>query len=335
MKITIIGAGAWGTAMAIVLAPRNDVLLWGRFESEMRPLMDQRENKLFLPGFKLPDSLRLSLDFDEAVSHVSQTDGEPSLLIVATPVAGLAPTARQLKGKPIPNFVWLCKGFEETTGRLPHQIVTSELGETIPIGVLSGPSFAQEVAAGMPCALTIASQSDALCQLTISAVHGANVRVYSSDDVIGVEVGGAVKNILAIAAGMADGLGLGLNARAALLTRGLAEITRLGVALGGRTETFMGLTGVGDLILTCTGNLSRNRTVGLELAKGKSLDTVVTELGHVAEGVNCARAVCDLAAKIGVDMPISNAVARVLFNGDSPREMVATLMARDNKAETA
>jgi len=335
MKITIIGAGAWGTAMAIALAPRNDVLLWGRLESEMRPLIDQRENTQFLPGFKLPESLRLSLDFEEAVAHVSQTNGEPSLLIVATPVAGLGPTARQLKGKPIPNLVWLCKGFEDTTGRLPHQIVTSELGDAIPIGVLSGPSFAQEVAAGMPCALTIASKSPELCQRVIAAAHGAHLRVYSSDDVIGVEVGGAVKNIMAIAAGIADGLDLGLNARAALLTRGLAEITRLGVALGGRPETFMGLTGVGDLILTCTGNLSRNRTVGLELAKGKTLDTVVTELGHVAEGVNCARAVCDLAARIGIDMPISNAVARVLFNGDSPRGMVASLMARDNKAETA
>ncbi len=335
MKITIIGAGAWGTAMAIVLAPRNDVLLWGRLESEMRPLIDQRENTQFLPGFALPTSLRLSFNIEEAIAHVSLTSGEPSLLIVATPVMGLGPTARLLKDKPIPNLVWLCKGFEETTGRLPHQIVASELGEAIPIGVLSGPSFAQEVAAGMPCALTIASQSAALCELTTAAVHGGNMRVYSSDDVIGVEVGGAVKNIMAIAAGIADGLDLGLNARAALLTRGLAEITRLGVALGGRSETFMGLTGVGDLILTCTGNLSRNRTVGLELAKGKTLDTVVTELGHVAEGVNCARAVCNLAEKIGVDMPISNAVARVLFNGDSPREMVATLLARDNKPETA
>lgn len=334
MKITIIGAGAWGTAMAIALSPRNDVLLWGRLESEMRPLIDRRENTQFLPGFTLPASLRLSLNFDEAIAHVAQTDGEPALLIVATPVAGLGPTAQSLKGKPIPNLVWLCKGFEEATGRLPHQIVTSELGERIPIGVLSGPSFAQEVAAGMPCALTMASQSAELCQRVMTAAHGGNLRVYSSDDVVGVEVGGAVKNILAIAAGIADGLGLGLNARAALLTRGLAEITRLGVALGGRPETFMGLTGVGDLILTCTGNLSRNRTVGLELAKGKSLDTVVAELGHVAEGVNCARAVCDLAARIGVDMPISNAVARVLFNGDSPREMVAALMSRMYKAET-
>jgi glycerol-3-phosphate dehydrogenase (NAD(P)+) len=333
MNITILGAGAWGTAMAIALGARHDVLLWSRFEEEISPMADARENLAFLPGFKLPATLRLSFDLDEAVAHVAATDAAPGLLIMATPVAGLRPTAQQLKGKPIPNLVWLCKGFEESTGLLPHQVVAEVLGNNIPAGVLSGPSFAQEVAAGMPCALTIASKSAALCQLTVSAVHGGNIRVYSSDDVVGVEVGGAVKNIMAIAAGVADGLGLGLNARAALLTRGLAEITRLGLALGGRVETFMGLTGVGDLILTCTGNLSRNRSVGLELAKGKPLDAIVKEIGHVAEGVLCVRAVCALAAKLSVDMPISNAVAKVLFNGDTPRDMVARLMARDNKQE--
>ncbi|MEA5097970.1 MAG: NAD(P)H-dependent glycerol-3-phosphate dehydrogenase [Burkholderiaceae bacterium] len=335
MNITILGAGAWGTAMAITLAARHDVLLWGRFEAEMRPLIDRHENEFFLPGFKLPENLRLSFDFDEAIAHVAGSSAEPALLITATPVAGLRPLAQRLKGKPIPNLIWLCKGFEENTGKLPHQIVAEELGNSIPTGVLSGPSFAQEVAAGMPCALTVASGSAELCQLTVAAVHGGTLRVYSSDDVIGVEVGGAVKNILAIAAGVADGLELGLNARAALLTRGLAEITRLGLALGGRTETFMGLTGAGDLILTCTGNLSRNRTVGLELAKGKTLATIVNELGHVAEGVNCARAVCELAAQKGVDMPIANAVSGVLFGGIAPREMVARLLARTSKEESA
>ena len=335
MNVTILGAGAWGTAMAITLAARHDVLLWGRFESEMRPLIDTHENTTFLPGFRLPDNLRLSFDLDEAVAHVANKAGEPALLIVAAPVAGLRPLAQRLKGKPIPNLVWLCKGFEETTGRLPHQIVAEELGSGIPTGVLSGPSFAQEVAAGMPCGLTVASDSPDLCKLTVAAAHGGHLRVYSSDDVIGVEVGGAVKNILAIAAGVADGLKLGLNARAALLTRGLVEITRLGVALGGRPETFIGLTGMGDLILTCTGDLSRNRTVGLELAKGKSLETIIKELGHVAEGVNCARAVCDLAAKMSIDMPIANAVAGVLFGGIAPGDMVARLLARNSKEESA
>jgi glycerol-3-phosphate dehydrogenase (NAD(P)+) len=218
--------------------------------------------------------------------------------------------------------VWLCKGFEYDTGLLPHQIVREVLGDTVAGGALSGPSFAQEVAKGLPCALTIASDSAALRASVVETAHGGNVRVYSSEDLVGVEVGGAVKNVLAIATGAADGLGLGLNARAALITRGLAEITRLGVALGGQTETFMGLTGMGDLILTCTGDLSRNRRVGLGLAQGKPLEQIVQELGHVAEGVPCAKAVRELAAKLGVDMPITNAVAGVLFDGDQPQAMV-------------
>jgi glycerol-3-phosphate dehydrogenase (NAD(P)+) len=209
------------------------------------------------------------------------------------------------------------------------------LGTGIPLGALSGPSFAQEVARGLPCALTIASDTPALRECVVSAVHGRTLRVYSSDDLTGVEVGGAVKNILAIATGVVDGMGLGMNARAALITRGLAEITRLGIALGGRSETFMGLAGVGDLILTCTGDLSRNRQVGLGLAQGKTLDSIVAELGHVAEGVRCAQAVRALALDYGVDMPITNAVAAVLFDGDSPRDMVERLLARDPRDEAA
>jgi glycerol-3-phosphate dehydrogenase (NAD(P)+) len=229
--------------------------------------------------------------------------------------------------------VWLCKGFEESTRLLPHQIVRDVLGKNIPMGALSGPSFAQEVARGLPCALTIASDSAALRDCVVKAVHGRNIRVYSTDDLVGVEVGGAVKNILAIATGVVDGMGLGLNARAALITRGLAEITRLGIDLGGHLETFLGLAGAGDLILTCTGDLSRNRRVGLGLAQGKKLDAIVAELGHVAEGVRCAQAVRALAQERGVDMPIANAVAAVLFDGDSPREMVARLLSRDPKGE--
>jgi glycerol-3-phosphate dehydrogenase (NAD(P)+) len=235
----------------------------------------------------------------------------------------------------VPNIVWLCKGFEEKTQLLPHQIVHEVLGTGIPLGALSGPSFAQEVARGLPCALTIASDTPALRECVVNAVHGPTLRVYSSDDLTGVEVGGAVKNILAIATGVVDGMGLGMNARAALITRGLAEITRLGIALGGRSETFMGLAGVGDLILTCTGDLSRNRQVGLGLAQGKTLDSIVAELGHVAEGVRCAQAVRALALDYGVDMPITNAVAAVLFDGDSPRDMVERLLARDPRDEAA
>jgi glycerol-3-phosphate dehydrogenase (NAD(P)+) len=212
-------------------------------------------------------------------------------------------------------------------------VMREVLGEAISGAALSGPSFAQEVARGLPCALTVASHDERLRNRVVAAVHGGNIRVYACDDMVGVEVGGAVKNILAIATGAADGMGLGLNARAALITRGLAEITRLGTLLGGRASTFMGLTGMGDLILTCTGDLSRNRRVGLALAQGKPLASIVDELGHVAEGVPCARAVRDLAAKLGVDMPITDAVAGVLFDGDNAAAMVTRLLARDPRDE--
>ena len=328
-RITILGAGAWGTAVAMALAARHDVMLWGRNADAMAAMAASGENS-YLPGFALPAQLAISADFDAALAHSS---GEHALLIAACPVAGLRPLLLQLKHKHIPNLVWLCKGFENGTGLLPHQIFQQILGDTVPGGALSGPSFAQEVARGLPCALTIASHDPVLRACVVSALHGGNFRVYASDDLVGVEVGGAVKNVLAIATGVADGLGLGLNARAALITRGLAEITRLGTALGGQTETFMGLTGMGDLILTCTGDLSRNRRVGLGLAQGKALATIVAELGHVAEGVPCAKAVRELAQRMQVEMPITNAVAGVLFDGDLPQEMVQQLLARDPRDE--
>jgi len=332
MNVSILGAGAWGTALAILLADRHKVVLWGRDEGAMRDAAASRENSAYLPGFALPQGVQATSDFGAAVDHVRHGNG---LLFVASSVAGLRPLAQRLQGQSIPNLAWLCKGFEEKTRLLPHQVVREVLGADVPHAALSGPSFAQEVAAGMPCALTVASATPALRECVVAAVHGRSVRVYSTDDMVGVEVGGAVKNILAIATGVIDGMGLGLNARAALITRGLAEITRLGVALGGRTETFMGLAGVGDLILTCTGDLSRNRQVGLGLAQGKKLDTIVSELGHVAEGVRCAQAVRALAQDVGVDMPITNAVAAVLFDGDSPREMVERLLSRDPRDEAA
>jgi glycerol-3-phosphate dehydrogenase (NAD(P)+) len=333
MKITILGAGAWGTALAGVLAERHQVVLWGRDADAMRGAAASHENAAYLPGFRLSDALRITADFDAAVAHVAGTG--PHLLIVASAVAGLRPLAQRLRTCAIPNLVWLCKGFEENTRLLPHQVAREVLGDTLPVGALSGPSFAQEVARGLPCGLTIASETAALREAVVRAVHGGAIRVYSSDDLIGVEVGGAVKNILAIATGVIDGMGLGLNARAALITRGLAEITRLGVALGGRMETFMGLTGVGDLILTCTGDLSRNRRVGLGLAQGKKLDTIVAELGHVAEGVRCAQAVCALAREQAVDMPIASAVSAVLFDGVSPRDMMTQLLSRNPVEEAA
>ncbi|WP_151635332.1 NAD(P)H-dependent glycerol-3-phosphate dehydrogenase [Noviherbaspirillum aerium] len=344
MNITILGAGAWGTALAIALADRHRVLLWGRDAAAMRDAAATRENREYLPGFQLPAALEIGADFERAVEHAAAASqagqAQDSLLIIASSVSGLRPLAQQLalqrqQGRAIPNLVWLCKGFEENTRLLPHQVVREVLGSDVPHGALSGPSFAQEVARGMPCALTIASHAAALRDTVVNAAHGRSIRVYSTDDLAGVEVGGAVKNILAIATGVIDGLGLGLNARAALITRGLAEISRFGIALGGRPETFMGLAGVGDLILTCTGDLSRNRKVGLGLAEGKSLDTIVAELGHVAEGVRCAQAVRQLAMEHGIDMPITQAVAAVLFDGDSPREMVHRLLSRDPRDEAA
>ncbi|MDO9192827.1 MAG: NAD(P)H-dependent glycerol-3-phosphate dehydrogenase [Undibacterium sp.] len=329
MKITILGAGAWGTALAIALAAKNEVVLWGRNQIMMSRLQADRVNQDYLPGFTLPQQLQATADFDIAMKHI-QSSG---FLIIATSVAGLRPILTQCLPYQLKQVVWLCKGFEEGSQLLPHQIVRQILGEHVETGALSGPSFAQEVAKGLPCALTIASSSPELCQQVVAAIHGNAIRVYSSDDVIGVEVGGAVKNILAIATGIADGLGLGLNARAALMTRGLAEISRLGVVLGGRSETLMGLTGVGDLILTCTGDLSRNRKVGLALAQGKSLATIIEELGHVAEGVRCAQAVRSLAARLKVDMPISDAVAGVLFDGVAAQDMIERLLARDAKQE--
>jgi glycerol-3-phosphate dehydrogenase (NAD(P)+) len=336
MNISILGAGAWGTALAMALADRHSVVLWGRNPETMRDVATRRENLAYLPGFTLPPGLTVTSDLDAAVAHVASAGkSADTLLIAATSVAGLRPLAERLRSHAIPNLVWLCKGFEEGTRLLPHQITRAVLGEGVAAGVLSGPTFAQEVARGLPCALAFASATPSLRERVVSAVHGANIRVYSTDDVVGVEVGGAVKNILAIATGVIDGLGLGLNARAALITRGLVEISRLGTALGGRTETFMGLAGVGDLILTCTGDLSRNRKVGLALAEGKPLTRIVTELGHVAEGVRCAQAVRALAKECDVDMPITNAVAAVLFDGDSPRDMVVKLLSRDPRQESA
>ncbi len=331
MNITILGAGAWGTAMAVSLAGRHQVLLWGRETERVVEAEKSRVNNMGLPGVQLPDSLHLTPDFEQAANHGC---GRTGLVIVATAVAGLRPVLTQLKSYPVKNVIWLCKGFEQKTGLLPSQVAKEVLGEAdINLGVLSGPSFAQEVAAGLPCALTIASQSEALRGMVVGAMNAGTMRIYCSNDVIGVEVGGALKNILAVATGITDGLSMGMNARAALVTRGLAEITRMGVALGGRLETFMGLTGVGDLILTCTGDLSRNRRVGLGLAKGKTLAQIVEELGHVAEGVNCAHTVRELSQKMGVEMPVTHAVAEVLFDGVSIKEAIARLMSRHVRDE--
>lgn len=334
--ITILGAGAWGTALAIALAGRQPVTLWGRNAEAIAEAGRCRDNRAYLPGYPLPPALNLSADLESTLARAGadQQSGQ-GLLIIASAVAGLRPLLDAIHRHPVRQVVWLCKGLEEGSGLLPHQIVQDVLGDAVAAGVLSGPSFAQEVAQGLPCALVIASANAALREQVVAAVHAPALRVYASDDVVGVEIGGAVKNILAIAAGVLDGMGLGLNARAALITRGLAEMTRLGVALGARADTFMGLAGVGDLILTCTGDLSRNRKVGLGLAQGKPLDTIVRELGHVAEGVRCAQVVRALASARGVEMPIADAVATVLFDGVSAQDMVGRLLARGPRDESA
>lgn len=324
MKVAVLGAGAWGTAISCVLAKRMEVCLWARDAAQAQAIRDTRRNERYLPGVALPASLSVAADLAAAASGAE-------LLLAATPVAGLREVLGKL-GRP-GALVWLCKGFEPGSGALPHQIAAETLGRDARCGALSGPSFAEEVARGLPCALTLASSDAAFAREVAERLHGGRMRVYYTSDLVGVEIGGAVKNVMAIAAGICDGLGLGLNARAALITRGLAEIARLGAALGARAETVMGLAGVGDLILTATGDLSRNRRVGLELARGRPLPAILAGLHHVAEGVSSAKEVARLAAGCGVDMPVSETVRAVLAGELSPAEAVERLLAREPKME--
>ena len=326
MNIAILGAGAWGTALAVALSGKHRIALWARDPASARELAGERRNRRYLPEIELPPAVVPTAEFAAAIAGAQ-------LLLVATPTAGLRDTLLRVKAVVVP-VVWACKGFEADTGTLPHRMVVAELGASRPCGVLSGPSFALEVARGQPTALTLASSNAGFAREMAGALHQPRLRVYYSTDVVGVEVGGAVKNVMAIATGICDGLGLGLNARAALITRGLAEMTRLGLHLGGSAETFMGLAGAGDLILTCTGDLSRNRRVGLMLAAGKTLDNILAELGHVAEGVHSARAVQRLARESGVDMPITDGVCAVLFGGMPARDAVHQLLARDPRSES-
>jgi glycerol-3-phosphate dehydrogenase (NAD(P)+) len=325
MNIAVLGAGAWGSAIAAVLCARHEVTLWCRDPGQCRDIAASRCNRRYLPEIALPAQLAVSADFDAATIAAE-------LVLVATPTAALREILVRLAplDKPV---VWLCKGFEAHSAKLPHQIAMETLGPGVARGALSGPSFALEVARGLPTALTLASADARFSAATARALHGARLRVYYSTDVIGVELGGAVKNVMAIATGISDGLGLGSNSRAALITRGLAEIVRLGTRLGGRPETFAGLTGAGDLILTCTGELSRNRRVGLALAQGRKLDDILRELGHIAEGVHTAREVDRRARELDIEMPITRAVCAVLFGGVTPREAVEQLLARDPKGE--
>ena len=328
MNLTVIAAGAWGTALAITFSARHAVTLWTREEDVMHDMRIHRENKRFLPGFGLPENLRIADDFGAAIASAD-------LLVVAAPLIGLRPTLRAIRetGQNRP-LLWVCKGFEAESAKLPHQVVREELGDAVTCGALSGPSFAEEVAKGLPVALTLASADLGFATATAQELHSARFRIYAGNDMAGAEVGGAVKNVMAIATGICDGLGFGYNARAALMTRGLAEIARLGVALGGQPQTFMGLAGMGDLILTCTGDLSRNRRVGLALAAGQKLPQILHDLGHVAEGVSTAREVSHLATTLGIEMPITQAINAILYHDVPAGEAVERLLSRDAKQET-
>ncbi len=329
MKIAILGSGAWGTALAISLAARHEVVLWARDEAQVAAMRDTRRNQRYLPDIGLPDTLELTSDLKQAM-HGAE------LIIVAVPVSGLRGTLQQIAALPqAVGVVWLCKGFETGTSLLPHQIVNETLPAAFPRGALTGPSFAQEVARGLPTALTLASTDGEFAQRMAKALHHSRLRIYSSTDVVGAEIGGAIKNVLAIAAGICDGMQMGLNARAALLTRGLAEMTRLGLQMGGRAETLGGLSGAGDLILTCTGDLSRNRQVGMLLAQRHSLSTILVELGHVAEGVYTAREVQRIAQQYQVELPICQAVYRVLYENLPANQAVETLLSRQPGEEFA
>lgn len=353
MKILVLGAGAWGTALALNAcgnaAAQHTVTLWARDAGQAAVMRARRENVRYLPGITLPAALGISsARLPDAPNSAGLDPAAPDsfgalvndadLVVLATPMAGLRTMLTQLRHCRVP-VAWLCKGFEaaqslESFGLLAHEI-QAQVAPDLIAGGLSGPSFALEVARGQPTALVAASAHAVVRDTLVAAFHSPTLRVYANDDIVGVEVGGAVKNVLAIAVGLCDGLNLGLNARAALITRGLAEMTRLGVALGAQVETFMGLTGLGDLVLTATGDLSRNRQVGLALAQGQTLPQAVASLGHVAEGVYSARTVVQRAAGLGVEMPIAQAVLALLDGQVKPVQAVATLMGRDPASEQA
>lgn len=340
VRLSVLGAGAWGTALAALACERAQTLIWARDADQAAAIQAQHCNVRYLPGIPLPAALSATADLPAALAHVLAGTGTATrLLVLGVPMAGLAEVCQQLAAQlpahaPDLHLLWTCKGIHAETRQWPHQIVAQALPahSWLHCGALSGPSFAREVAQGLPVALTVASRAKSTGHAAQAAFHGTQARIYTTEDVLGVEVGGALKNVMAIACGISDGLGLGTNARAALITRGLAEIQRLGVALGGQADTFMGLTGLGDLVLTATGDLSRNRQVGLAIARGQTLEAILSS-GMTAEGVRCARAARALGRDRALDLPITESVCAVLFEGMAPRQAVATLLARDPRPE--
>ena len=328
-SVAVLGSGSWGTALAVHLARTgHGTVLWGIETAELDAMARERVNSRYLPGVALPDGVAIEHDLVRAVTGADQ-------LLVVVPSHAFREVLEQVRPllRPGQRVAWATKGFELSTGKLPHQVAAEVLGSTVPTAVLSGPTFAREVGAGLPSAMTVASYDGDYAMQLARSISGRNFRAYASSDMVGVEVGGAVKNVLAIGAGISDGLGFGANTRVALITRGLAEMMRLGVALGADRETFMGLAGLGDLVLTCTDDQSRNRRCGLLLAAGKSAAQAQAEIGQVVEGVLAARAVRDVAQRLGVVMPISEQVYRVLYEGAPAKEAVHALMTRTIRAE--
>jgi len=323
----VLGAGAWGTALAMHIGRQHQVTLWARNSGHVSGMRKARANPLYLGDFPFCDNLQVEDDLNAAID-------DADLILSVVPTAGFRNILKDLKKLNFKqSIIWAHKGLEPQTALLPHEVATEELGANHKFGSLSGPSFAAELVRGLPTAVTLAANDADFALQAANLIHGSNLRVYNSTDVVGVSVGGALKNVMAIAAGISDGMGFGNNARAAMITRGLAEITRFGAALGAKNETFMGLAGAGDLILTCTGQYSRNREVGLQLASGKVLEDILQGLGHVAEGVNTAREVMRRADNMKIDMPITFEVNQALTHGKSARDAVMDLLGREQKPE--
>jgi len=327
----VLGAGSWGTALALLL-DRNGSrsILWGRNAGHLSRMRSTRCNSRYLPDILIPESIEIEDDILKAVTSADH-------VLLVTPSYAFADTLKTIRGvlKPGQGVAWACKGFEPGSGRLLHQVALDLLPEGTPLAIVTGPSFAKEVAMNLPTAVTVAGTDGSFTATMAAALHGERFRVYTSDDIVGAELGGAVKNVMAVATGISDGMNLGDNARAALITRGMAEMMRLGVALKAKPETLMGLTGAGHLILTCTGDLSRNRQLGLLLGAGKTLEQALEDIGQVVEAVNSAAEVQRLADKNDVNMPITEQVNGIIHKGWNPVEGVARLLARDQKAENS
>lgn len=330
IRIAVLGAGSWGTALAMLLARNgHSVLLWGHLPAEIAALAATRENARYLPGITFPESLELSADLDVAL------DGRQDLTLIVTPSHAFAEVVAQVAARPAARVgvAWATKGFDPPSGRFLHEVAADALPAGTALAVVTGPSFAKEVAQGLPTAVTVHSDDAAFSETVAQWLHGATFRAYDGTDMVGAELGGAMKNVLAVATGVADGMGLGLNARAGLITRGLNEMLRLAEALGGRPETTMGLAGVGDLVLTCTGDLSRNRRLGLALGRGVSLRDAVASIGQVVESIETVSQVMRLARRVGIELPISEQVELVLTEKITPQQGLNNLLAREQKPE--